>query len=308
VQLPHEVIGRPFSAVKYHYAIPGKLLQAGADRRFLMKRWLTVTLMTAVCSAPLRADVRVTSTTTLEGPMAAMMGGIAPSMVTQIKGSKSRTDIQVGDQEFSTIIDAQTRQIIILNPADRTARVLTPESIPMDQPGAPIPMPKIDASVKPTGQSKLIDGTQCDEQAISLTISMAQMAAGSQMPPQAAEMMKDVKVLMDGSAWIAKSGPGVAEYTAFQAVSAKQSLSTLSQSMPGLGSMGLDRLIESFAGASGLAYLTELTLAIEGGGEMAGLLKQFGDMKFTNRVTDVSTAPLSDDLFTVPADYKVITK
>jgi hypothetical protein len=169
-------------------------------------------------------------------------------------------------------------------------------------------MPKIDASVKPTGQSKLIDGTECDEQAISLTISMAQMAAGSQMPPQAAEMMKDVKVRMDGSAWIAKSGPGVAEYTAFQAVSAKQSLSTLSQSMPGLGSMGLDRLIESFAGASGLAYLTELTLAIEGGGEMAGLLKQFGDMKFTNRVTDVSTAPLSDDLFTVPADYKVITK
>jgi hypothetical protein len=72
--------------------------------------------------------------------------------------------------------------------------------------------------------------------------------------------------------------------------------------------MGLDRIMESFSGASGLAYLTELKMEIEGGGEMAGLLKQFGDLKFTNRVTDVSTAPLSDELFTVPSDYTVTTK
>jgi hypothetical protein len=113
---------------------------------------------------------------------------------------------------------------------------------------------------------------------------------------------------MDGSAWVAKSGPGIAEYMAFQSASAKQSLSTLTRAVPGFGSMGLDRVIESFAGASGLAYLTELKMEIEGGGEMAGLLKQFGEMKFTNRVTDVSTAPLADDLFIVPADYTVVTK
>jgi hypothetical protein len=271
-----------------------------------MKRWLTVTLLVGVCSAPLLADVKVTSTTTLEGPMAAMMGGAVPTMVMHIKGNKSRTDIQVGEKQFSTIIDAQTMQIILLNPEDRTARMLTPDSLPQGTPGG-MPMPKIDASVKPTGQSRVIDGAKCDEQAIALTISMAEMA-GSQMPTQAAEMMKDVKVRMDGSAWVAKSGPGVAEYMAFQSASAKQSLSTLTRAMPGIGSMGLDRIMESFSGASGLAYLTELKMEIEGGGEMAGLLKQFGDLKFTNRVTDVSTAPLSDELFTVPSDYTVTTK
>lgn len=273
-----------------------------------MKRWVTVALLLAICSSPLVADLKVTSTTTLEGPMAAMMGGVTPTMVTHIKGYKSRTDLQVGEQQFSTIIDAQTSQIIMLNPAEKTARILTPDSLPAGKPGETMPMPKVDASVKPTGQSKVIEGAKCDEQAISLTISMAEMAAGSQMPPQAAEMMKDVKVRMDGSAWVAKSGPGVAEYIAFQSASAKQSLSTLTRAMPGVGSMGLDRLIESFAGASGLAYLTELKMEIEGGGEMAGLLKQFGDMKFTNRVTDVSTATLPADLFTVPADYKIIDK
>lgn len=214
-----------------------------------MKRWLTTTLWVGVCSTSLLADVKVTSTTTLEGPMAAMMGGLNPTMVTQIKGNKSRTDIQVGEQQFSTIIDAQTSQIILLNPAERTARILTPESVPTGKPGASMPMPKVDASVKPTGQSKVIEGATCDEQAISLTISMAEMAAGSQMPPQAAEMMKDVKVRMDGSAWVAKTGPGVAEYIAFQSASAKHSLSTLTRALPGMGSMGLDRLIESFAGA-----------------------------------------------------------
>jgi hypothetical protein len=272
-----------------------------------MKRWVTVALLFAFCSSPLVADVKVTSTTTLEGPMAAMMGGVTPTLVTHIKGNKSRTDIQVGDHQMSTIIDAQARQVILLNPVERTARILTPDSLPVGQSGTPMPMPKVDATIKPTGQSKMIDGTKCDEQAISLTISLAEMA-GSQMNPQAAEMMKDIKVRMDGAAWVAKSGPGVAEYMAFQSASAKHSLSALTRAVPGFGSMGLDRVIESFAGAAGLAYLTELKMEIEGGGEMAGLLKQFGDMKFTNRVTDVSTATLADDLFNVPPDYKVVTK
>jgi hypothetical protein len=272
-----------------------------------MKRWVTVALLLALCSSPLIADVRVTSTTTLEGPMAAMMGGVTPTVVTHIKGNKSRTDIQMGERQFSTIIDAQAGQVILLDPAERTARILTPDSIPVGKPGAPMPMPKIDATVKPTGQSKLIDGAKCDEQAISLTISLAEMA-GSQMNPQAAEIMKDVKVRMDGSAWVAKTGPGVAEYTAFQSESAKQSLSMLTRAVPGVGSMGIDRIIESFSGAGGLPYLTELKMQIEGGGEMAGLLKQFGDMKFTSRVTDVSTTTLADDLFSVPSGYKVVTQ
>jgi hypothetical protein len=139
-----------------------------------------------------------------------------------------------------------------------------------------------------------------------MTMSMAEMAGSANMPPEAATIMKDMHIKVNGSMWIAKSGPGVAEYAAFQALSAKNSMSALMRAMPGMGAGGLDRFMESFSNAGGLPYLTEMNMTIEGGGEMAAVMKQFGEMKLTSRVTEVSTAPLSDDLFTVPANYKVI--
>jgi hypothetical protein len=39
---------------------------------------------------------------------------------------------------------------------------------------------------------------------------------------------------------------------------------------------------------------------------MVEMMKQVGAMTLTNKVTDVSAAPLPDDLFAVPADYKVV--
>ena len=269
-----------------------------------MKRWLAGTVMVAITSATALADVKVTSTTTFEGPLTAMMGGVTPTMVTQIKGQKARIDVSMGDQLMSTIFDIQAKQFIVLNAADKTAQVVTPESMPVAK--GSMPMPKIDATVKPTGQSKLIEGTRCDEQSITMTISMAEMV-GSQMPAQTAEIMKDVKVKMDGSLWVAKTGPGIAEYVAFQSESTKTNLSMLSRMLPGLGG-GFNKVMDAMQGASGLPYLTELKMQVEGGGEMAGLLKQFGDLRFTNRVTGVSTDPLPEDLFTVPADYQVIKK
>jgi len=270
-----------------------------------MKRWTIVAVLLGVFSASLAADVKVTSTMTLDGAMTAMMGGLTPTMVTHIKGQKARVDVSTGDQQMSAIFDLPAKQFIVLNAADKTAQIMTPESIPATQ--KPIPMPKIDATVKPTGQSKVIEGARCDEQAVTMTISMAEMVGGSQMSPQAAEMLKDVKINMNGSLWLATSGPGIAEYVAFQSESAKQNLSMLSRMLPGLGA-GLNKVMGSIQGAAGLPYLTEMKMQVEGGGEMAGMLKQFGDMKLTNRVTDVSTDLLPDELFTVPADYKVIKK
>lgn len=269
-----------------------------------MKRWLTIAAITAVWSVQIRADVKVTSTATLEGPMAAMMGGVVPSIVTQIKGNKGRTDISMGEHRMSTITDVDAKQIIVLNDMEKTARVFTAESMPSAPEG--FVMPKIESTLKPTGQTKLIGGAQCEEQVLTLSLSMAEMAGSQKMPPQTAEIMKDVRMSMNGSIWVAKSGPGVAEYVAFHAASGKQNMEAFSRALPGLASSGLGRLMESFTGALGLPYLVEMKMAIEGGGEMAGLLKQFGDMKFTSRVTDVSTASLANDVFTIPTDYKLI--
>ena len=267
-----------------------------------MKRGLATIAVVALSSVSLGADVRVTSTTTIEGAVASMMGGLVPSMVMHIRGNKARTDIVVGTQTISTIVDVDAKQVILLNGTDKTAQIITPESIPETQ-GF---MPKIEGSLKPTGQSRVLGGAQCQEHALSMTMSMAEMAGSSKMAPEAAQMMKDMRILVNGSMWLATSGPGVAEYVAFQALSAKQSMAALMRGMPGMSSGGFDRLMENFSNAGGLPYLTEMKMTIEGGGDMAAMMKQFGDMKLTSRVTDVSTAPISDEIFKVPADYKMI--
>jgi len=269
-----------------------------------MKRSLTTVAIIALCSTQLRADVRVKSTMSVEGGPAAMMGGLSPSVMTHIKGSKSRTDIVVGTQTTSTIMDVEAKELVVLNSADKTARIITADKATA-VPGG-FTMPKIDATLKPTGQAKVIDGARCDEHVFTVSMSMAEMAASPKMPPEAVEMMKDMRMLMSGSMWLAKSGPGVAEYTAFQTASMKQSMAALLRAVPGMGSSGFDRLMESFSGASGLPYLTEMTMVIEGGGEVAAMMKQLGAMKMTNKVTEVSTEALADDLFKVPADYKII--
>jgi hypothetical protein len=73
-----------------------------------------------------------------------------------------------------------------------------------------------------------------------------------------------------------------------------------------MGAGGFDRLMSTFSGGSGLPYLTEMSMSFEGTGPMVEMMKQVGAMKMTNKVTDVSTASLADDLFAVPADYKVV--
>ena len=94
-----------------------------------MKRGLATTVVLAFCTVTLGADVRVTTTTTIEGAVAAMMGGLVPFMVTHIKGSKARTDIVVGTQKISTIVDADAKQVTLLNATDMTARVVSVESM-----------------------------------------------------------------------------------------------------------------------------------------------------------------------------------
>src|SRR6185436_8483241 len=110
--------------------IPGRLTSIAYESSGgLMKSGLATFALLALCTATLGADVRVTSTTTIEGAVASMMGGLVPSMVTHIRGSKSRTDIVVGNQKISTIVDVDAKQVIVLNATDMTAKVLSADSV-----------------------------------------------------------------------------------------------------------------------------------------------------------------------------------
>lgn len=273
-----------------------------------MTRFVPLLAMVLLCAAPAHADVTVTQTITIEGPMAQMMTGGAPRMVTHIKGLQSRTNVEVMNQTIATITDLATQQVIFLNGATRTAQVVMPGTRPA--PGAPpVTMPKIAMSFKSTGRTQEIEGARCEEHAFTMTMNMAEAGASGQMPPEALAAMKDVRMAMSGSVWIATSGPGVADYVRFQKLATDANMvAALTGMQPGGQPGGLEQLIAASSAAPGLPYLSEMTMTFEGSGKMVEMMKQMGPIKMTQRTTAVSTDALSDDLFQVPGDYKMVTQ
>ena len=148
-----------------------------------------------------------------------------------------------------------------------------------------------------------------------MSVDMSNMAAnmgsvgGQPMPAGAAEMFKDVKMVMTGSLWVAKEGPGVAEYTEFSRAAMKSMQGGVSPfGGPMAGMPGMEEMLKAFSQLEGMAVLSEIEMAFEGNNPMVEMMKAMGPMKITSKLSDISTAPLADDVFQVPADYTVSKK
>ena len=274
-----------------------------------MRRLAGILLIAAMAAAPVAADVTITTVTTIEGAMvSAGTGGISPRVVVRISGTKSRMDVDTGDQVLATISDTATNQAYLLRPDDKTALLLQPETA-----ASAAAVAGIDASVTPTGQKREISGVSCDEYAVTMKLDLAAVAGGgSPLPPEAASMLKDVYLHVTGSIWAAKEAPGAAEYVAFQKTAARLAAAAAGRTLSGGAAgpapipSGMDRLLTGFPEASGIPYLTELTTKLEGTGQLVALLQQMGQMKINGKVESVSTEAVPADLFNVPEGYTIV--
>ena len=271
-----------------------------------MKKLVVTAALVALAFVPLHADLTIVQTMTMEGPMAAMTGGQMPKITMRIKGTKARSDIETPQMNIVSIADLAQNQVIILNGLTKTAQVITPESAAAGT--AKLDLPNMDASYTPTGKTQTIDGQVCHEHQFSMTLDMAQMSGQAQMPPEAAEMMKGVTMVMNGSVWTAKDAPGVSEYSAYMKSVMKSGLfSAISGMKPGQ-SGGLDKLMAAASAAPGLPYLTEVTMTMQGTGPMVDAMKQMGPMKMIQKLSSVSMDAISDDLFKIPEGYTIEKK
>ena len=118
--------------------------------------------------------------------------------------------------------------------------------------------------------------------------------------------MKDVRLSVSGSVWVATEGPAVAEYLAFHKGAADLNLIAAITGMPPGRSGGLESLMNAASAAPGLPYLTEMTMTFEGTGKVVDMMKVMGPMKMTQRVVSVSTDPVADDMFVVPEGYQIV--
>lgn len=275
-----------------------------------MKRWSATLLVLAVCSAVVHADVTIVQKTTAEGGMASMAaqaGGMpTPTITTRIKGARGRMDVDLGNANFpanmSTISDADAKQVILLDHNQKTARVANGQA---PAPGASAPTAKIESSVTPTGQTQTIDGLKCNEYSFTTSMSLGQMG-GAQVPPEAAAAMQGVTMVMKGSMWVAKEIPGAAEYAAYQKAMSAADLASAAMGATGVSLPGMDKMAKAMSGVEGVPVLTEVTMTIEGQGQMADMMRQMGAMKVTTKMTSVKTDSIADDVFQVPAGYQVI--
>lgn len=271
-----------------------------------MRKWLVTIAVLGLCIVPLRADITVVHTTTMEGAMAAMMpAGQLPKITMRIKGMKARADIETAGMTVTSITDLVARQVITLMPDGKTAQVITPETVAAG--GEALALPGMNVSLKSTGKTQMIDGVSCDEHTLAVLLNMAELG-GAQMPPEALTAMKDVKMMMNGSFWIARSAPGAAEYVAFNKAAMDSKLFAAISGMKPGESGGLDKLLEAAAAAPGILYLSEMTLRFEGTGPVVEAMKQMGDMKMVQKLTSISADPIADDLFKVPEGYTIEKK
>lgn len=63
-----------------------------------------------------------------------------------------------------------------------------------------------------------------------------------------------------------------------------------------------------FAKIGGVPYESQIDIKPQGEGMMAGLMARMGGVSMTTTTESVDTAPLADNLFQPPADYKLNQK
>ncbi len=243
-------------------------------------RLATIVLLLVLAASTAFADVTVKMTMSISGGPTAMD---MPMMV-YVKGTKMRSDTQVMSQDMSILIDVATKEWLTI---DHVAKQVGP----FDPKGAMANLPfnfgDVTASVKPNGQTKEILGRTCSGFDVSMTIPMTMGG-------------ETITMILAGPAWIAKDGPGIAEYQAIQkkAAAAGMLASPVAQGPQAKGMIEMQKAMSE----SGVPLLQELQMRVEGSGEMAQAMGQMA-MAMTMKVTEITTDPIPDEKFAIPAGY-----
>ena len=238
---------------------------------------VVVFLALVFAAAPSVADVTVKMTTT------STTGGmtVEVSSVSYVKGMKGRMDVKGAGQDLSILQDVAAKQQLMVNHVTKLVETSDPKAS-MANMGDPT------VSVKPSGQTKEILGRTCTGYMMIVSIPMT---VGEET----------FTITNTSLVWLAKGGADVVEWQAFSKAAAAAGILTGSfmQGPQGRGAAELQKLYAE----NGIPFETEMQLKIEGNGPMAQKMAQRGNVAMTMKVTAISTDPIPDDVFVVPAGY-----
>jgi hypothetical protein len=246
-----------------------------------MKRLCLALIVLAIAAAPACADVTVTMTMSINvGPIAT-----TSQVASLLKGAKVRSDAKLAGQDVSILFDSASKQVLMLNHVTKEVTVFDPQQA---MAGMTMTFGEVKASVKPSGQTKEILGRVCQGFTVDLVMPMTMNG-------------ETLTMKMTGPVWLAKEGPGVAEYKSAQKVlaDAGHSMLPFGQGPQAKAMAEVAKVLED----AGIAMEQEINVTVEGTGQVAQMMAQMGNMTIKWTVTAISTDPIPDDKFVVPAGY-----
>lgn len=236
-------------------------------------RLLAPALLCAAVAAPVSADV------TLQSKRTETRGEAGPIVINNTeyrKGLRMRTDFSGPITSHSTIMDAGTGRVVTLWHEGKIAEVSNwrQETASPDR-GE---VPEFKQSITPTGRSRQIAGSTC-------------VVYEFRSSARYLKWERDGAVIMAVEGWmcLAKDGPGQAEFSGVSRAPSVLDVFMLQQ-------------MNQQTTELGVPFATQVTLRM-GGDAMTKEVSTY-----TTEVVSVSTAPIPDAIFEIPAGYQVIQR
>ena len=237
-------------------------------------------------ASPASADVTLKS----KGSGSGMLGAVTGDMTQHFKQAKLRIDQTSGGRQLSTIVDASVRQMVLLDHEKKQADVIDMASI--GESLAKIGASDVQASVTPTTETRQIAGATCTVYDVKVSVPMKMGNTA-------------VNMVMSGPQCLVKNGPGHADIKAFYAQASEKGFfldPAQAKAQPAVAK-AMAEMHKKMADL-GVPFATETNIDMEASGPMAELMKKMRNTVITE-VTTVSTAPIADSMFEIPAGYKV---
>lgn len=261
-----------------------------------MKHLILAGILALAVTAPARADLKLTENVSGKG---LGLGGNTVS-TTYIKGLKMRVDSGSGDKIATMIFDVENQKLYSFDSKKKEADVWD-----MAEFGKSIGVTDTGDgtySFKPNGQTKPINGKTATGYDVTIT-----------MPTQVGDGKNAMKMLvtLTGTTWIVKGAPGSADYSRFYTAAADKGFvftdPRAAKAQPGQAK-ARTQLYRAMAATGGVPFETQTNMKMSGEGPMAAMMARMGNIEINSAAQNAEATPLSDDLFSPPAGYKLNQK
>ncbi len=247
-------------------------------------------LGTVLSSTVASADVTVRAQTTTTG-----FGlSTSASTVTWIKGLRMRQEATIRGQTLTTVIDLALARYVALDRSSRTASVFDLRSYAARLASAAnVPV----VTLRATGRTERLAGEACAEFEIGAT---AISAGGS----------ADTRLEARGVAWIAADGPARADWSAFYEAVVDKGLFFTDPRVVDVDPLRVRIIAAVYAGIArrGIPCSVRVELDRRGPVPPGGSPDVAGRSIMEVTVTEMTAAPIDEDLFEIPGDFTTVRR